>query len=127
MEYLIDENTKAFVGAVESKGGQPIDLSEWLQWYAFDVIGSITFRQTFGFLDSQNDPQHIIEGLDVGFKYSSIIGMMPKLHRVLLGSQRGTQMLSLVPSLARANQGPVIGKVRFRTSSHRPLADCSYR
>lgn len=30
--------------------GEAVDLSEWLQYYAFDVVGSMTFQHRFGFM-----------------------------------------------------------------------------
>lgn len=44
LEPFADEFTKIFVDAMKDLEGQQIDLGAWLQWYAFDVIGSITRR-----------------------------------------------------------------------------------
>ena len=38
-----------------------IDLPTWMQWYAFDVIGEITYGQAVGFLETASDVNNIIE------------------------------------------------------------------
>ncbi|KAF4458285.1 Cytochrome P450, partial [Fusarium albosuccineum] len=43
--------------------GETIDLGHWLQCYAFDVIGCITFSKRFGFLDKGEDIHGMIEAL----------------------------------------------------------------
>lgn len=44
---------------------QPIDLGQWLQMYAFDVIGELYFGRMFGFMDTGGDYQSLIHSLDV--------------------------------------------------------------
>ncbi|OBT71609.1 hypothetical protein VF21_08946 [Pseudogymnoascus sp. 05NY08] len=74
-----------------------IDIGEWLQFYAFDVIGSITFSRTFGFLDAGVDYTGVIEGIDFGLKYGAVIGQIPALHRWLFGSPRMQKIMSYIP------------------------------
>lgn len=42
-----------------------IDLGQWLQMYAFDVIGELYFGRMFGFLETGADHQSLIQSLDV--------------------------------------------------------------
>ena len=55
-ETYADECTEIFIKAMRDLEGQAIDLSVWLQWYAFDVIASITFQRRFGFLVRMSRP-----------------------------------------------------------------------
>ncbi|KAJ6005379.1 cytochrome P450 [Penicillium sp. IBT 35674x] len=45
LEPFADECTGIFIDAMRDLEGQQIDLGAWLQWYAFDVIGAITFQR----------------------------------------------------------------------------------
>ncbi|KAJ5961635.1 cytochrome P450 pisatin demethylase [Penicillium viridicatum] len=55
--------------------GQLIDMGHWLQCYAFDVIGNITFGDRFGFLDAGNDVGNMIDFLDGSFAACSYFGL----------------------------------------------------
>lgn len=74
-----------------------VDIGEWLQFYAFDVIGSITFSRTFGFLDAGFDYTRVIEGIDFGLKYAGVIGQIPSFHPWLFGSPRLQKIISYIP------------------------------
>ena len=54
-EVYTDECTKIFMDIMRELQEQPIDLSVWLQFYAFDVIASITFQRRFGFMKQRRD------------------------------------------------------------------------
>ncbi|KAH6873828.1 cytochrome P450 [Thelonectria olida] len=59
------------------KTGEDCPIFEWLQYYAFDVIGEITCGEAFGFLESGNDVGGIIEALNVTMDYNAIVGQIP--------------------------------------------------
>lgn len=63
-----------------AKDGTAFDLGHWLQCYAFDVIGEITFAKRFGFLDRGEDIGNIMRVLDGFLSYSSWMGVIPELH-----------------------------------------------
>ena len=44
---------------------QPFDLGQWLQMYAFDVIGELYFGRMFGFMETGKDYHSLIHSLDV--------------------------------------------------------------
>lgn len=106
LEPFFDECSIMFTNAMMDLAGQPIDLGEWLQWYAFDVIGKITFSQSFGSLNSRKDRFGIIDGLEAGTKYNTVIGQVPELHAWLLGNSRLLDLLMAVPAIAKSN--PII-------------------
>lgn len=66
-----------------TSSGQTIELAHWLQCYAFDVIGEITYSQRFGFLDAGEDMGGAIHALDKNMPYSTLVGIYPKLHPYL--------------------------------------------
>ncbi|KAK1992154.1 cytochrome P450 [Colletotrichum falcatum] len=62
-----------------SVAGLPINLGHWLQCYAFDVIGFITYGARFGFLDQGEDVHGIISVIENGLNASFHLGMYPSL------------------------------------------------
>lgn len=73
-ETYADECTKIFMDAMLDLEGQPVDLAQWLQWYAFDVIGSITFQRRFGFMEQRQDVDSMIQKINHGLEYVKVIG-----------------------------------------------------
>jgi cytochrome P450 len=59
---------------------QTINLGHWLQFYAFDVVGFITFGKRFGFLDTGEDKTGIIQAIEDRSSYCTFIGIYPFLH-----------------------------------------------
>lgn len=66
-EQYIDECSRLFIQKLEgfADGAQSFDLGEWLQMYAFDVIGELYFGRMFGFMETEKDYQSLIHSLDV--------------------------------------------------------------
>ncbi|OQD65146.1 hypothetical protein PENPOL_c006G04265 [Penicillium polonicum] len=64
--------------------GQLIDMGHWLQCYAFDVIGKITFGDRFGFLDAGNDIGNMIDFLDGAITASSYLGLYVWLYPMFM-------------------------------------------
>ncbi|KAI9689268.1 MAG: hypothetical protein M1820_010179 [Bogoriella megaspora] len=65
-----------------SEAGISANLGEWLQKYAFDVIGEITFGNRFGFLDSGEDIGGLIGALEKRRVFSSLSGIYPFWHKL---------------------------------------------
>jgi hypothetical protein len=86
LEPLVDPCSQIFVKSMTDLAGQRVDLGIWLQWYAFDVIGAITFNKRFGFMESRRDINNVIEGIDFGLSYAGLVGRIPWLHPFLLGN-----------------------------------------
>ncbi|KAJ6163409.1 hypothetical protein N7497_003388 [Penicillium chrysogenum] len=51
------------------------DIAAWLQYYAFDVIGELTFSKPLGFLEKGNDVDGIIVALEHMLDYSGKVGI----------------------------------------------------
>lgn len=65
-----------------AKVGKTFDLAHWLQCYAFDVIGDITFANRFGFLDMGEDKGGVFQAIDTRGAYSTFTGIFPWIHKV---------------------------------------------
>jgi Cytochrome P450 len=99
LEPFTDECTEIFIQAMKDLEGKAVDLGTWLQWYAFDVIGAITFQRRFGFMEKRTDIQSMIGDLDIGLQYAATVGQIPELHPWLLGSLWVTKLLNAQPFL----------------------------
>ncbi|KAF7526024.1 hypothetical protein G7054_g10901 [Neopestalotiopsis clavispora] len=88
-EPYVDECADIFEQRLTEVAGTavPIDFGHWLQCYAFDVIGDITFGERFGFLDSGRDIGGVISALDDFFDYAATIGVYPRLHPIMFKLQ----------------------------------------
>ncbi len=86
-EQPVDECTEILMKKLSEVEGQAIDFTEWFQWYAFDVISSITFQSRLGFLEKKGDVLGMMEGGHFIAYYFGVVGQVPWLHWYLLGSQ----------------------------------------
>lgn len=81
-EPLIDSTTAVFLSRLDemfANAGKVCDLGTWLQWYAFDVIGELTFSKRLGFLEKAKDVEGICESVGKNFDRCSVLGQMPWL------------------------------------------------
>lgn len=57
-EPFVDEVTEVFLNQTDklfARSNKACDFAEWLQFYAFDVIGQITYSKRHGFIDRAED------------------------------------------------------------------------
>ena len=56
-EAAIDSCVSLFMDRLHefASNGMPVDLGAWLQYFAFDVVGELTFASKFGFLEQGTD------------------------------------------------------------------------
>lgn len=69
-----------------AKRGQPLNMVKWYQWFAFDLIGELSFSRRFGFLETSSDVGGLCAMLDTFIAYTSTVAMLPELHKFLLGN-----------------------------------------
>ncbi|KAK3726068.1 hypothetical protein LTR37_000216 [Vermiconidia calcicola] len=81
-EPLVDNTTDAFIEQTEQrycKTGKTCDFSKWLQFFAFDVIGEITWSKRIGFVDRDEDVDGIVKFIGDFLSYAAPVGQMPFL------------------------------------------------
>lgn len=88
-EPFVDNTTKLFLSQTEklfaaSPKANVCDFTTWLQFYAFDVIGEITYSKRHGFLERNEDVEGIIKYLGSLFLYVAPIGQIPFLDLIFL-------------------------------------------
>ena len=113
VEPMIEECTDIFMGIMSELSDYPVNLGEWLQFYAFDVIGAISFNRRFGFLKERRDVGYMIAGLESGLAYFSHCGQVPELHPYLLGSKFVPKLQEWFPSLKEFNPIRMVQEVSY--------------
>lgn len=71
-EPFVDSTTVLFLSQTASlyaDPGLPCDFSRWLQFYAFDVIGEMTYSKRHGFLEENRDIDGIVAYISKLFDY----------------------------------------------------------
>lgn len=78
-EPLVDSTTIEFLKQLKQRYADRLDSSgicdfgSWLQLYAFDVIGELTYSKRLGFVDRGVDVDHIIDNLEYLLNYVSVV------------------------------------------------------
>ena len=76
LEPYVDNCVELFVSRIEEvtgNGKKPLDISTWLHYFAFDVLGEINFSTRFGFLQSGSDVDNNIAAIDGILAYISFV------------------------------------------------------
>ncbi|KAJ9608495.1 hypothetical protein H2200_007483 [Cladophialophora chaetospira] len=81
VEVFLDQTEKLY-----GKTGDVCDFAEWLQFFAFDVIGYITYSKRHGFIEGNKDVDGMVGYLGHLFSYVAPIGQIPWLDLLLLKS-----------------------------------------
>ncbi|KAF2738694.1 pisatin demethylase [Polyplosphaeria fusca] len=78
LDFFLDETEKSY-----AKTGAICSFSQWLQYFAFDVIGDLTWSKRLGFVEGQRDVDGIIGFLNKFLSYAGPIGQIPTLDLLL--------------------------------------------
>ncbi|KAH8658478.1 putative P450 monooxygenase [Xylariales sp. PMI_506] len=108
LEPMVDQCTRILEEKLDRMQKAPIDLGTWMQWYAFDVISSITFSDRFDFMKNETDVAGIIKAIEGRLYYNSVVGMIPFLHKFPLGNNRFAEYAVVIPAIRRLGSGRYI-------------------
>jgi hypothetical protein len=61
---------------------QPFNLMQWTQYYAFDVIGEITFGKAFGMMETSSDVDGILKAIHLTAFIPAYLGLLPELSNL---------------------------------------------
>lgn len=84
-EPLVDNTTDAFVEQTMKRycgTDKELDFYRWLQFYALDVIGELTWSKRIGFLDNDQDIGNVCKSMAANLAYAGPIGQMPWLDLI---------------------------------------------
>lgn len=79
-EPFVDNTTKLFLKQTErlfANKSEGCDFTRWLQFYAFDVIGEITYSKRHGFVEKNEDIDGIVAYLTSLFNYVAPVSSLP--------------------------------------------------
>lgn len=86
-EPFVDSTTLEFLRQIRQRFADKADQSgvcdfgAWLQFYAFDVIGELTYSKRLGFVENGVDVESIIRNLEWLLDYSAVV-RFPNQHLV---------------------------------------------
>lgn len=81
-EPLVDSTMNAFIEQTRRRycdNERICQFSKWLQFFAFDVIGELTWSKRLGFVDRDEDVEGIVDFVGRFLAYSAPTGQMPWL------------------------------------------------
>lgn len=113
-EPHVDSTIKTFFNQLDNrfvKTGHVCNLHDWLQMFAFDVIGAITFSKRFGFLEQGKDVDGIMGSSWRYFSDASLISQMPWLDYVWVKNP-------ILQRLRKAKINPIVAFARTRRAEH---------
>ncbi|EUC29979.1 hypothetical protein COCCADRAFT_29025 [Bipolaris zeicola 26-R-13] len=89
-EATVDNQTAIMRQKLENFAatGELVDIPQFFQYYAFDVIGMITLGSSMGMMEANTDVNGICAALDAAFHYTSMTGLFPSLHPWLISLTR---------------------------------------
>ncbi|KAF7715240.1 Uncharacterized protein PECH_008736 [Penicillium ucsense] len=68
------------------KSGAPVEFQNWFSYYAFDVLGEVTFSKSFGFVESGSDIRNAIANTGALVYYIALMGNYIWFHNLTLGN-----------------------------------------
>ncbi|KAK5189537.1 hypothetical protein LTR99_001844 [Exophiala xenobiotica] len=96
-EPLIDSTSALFMSRLDEfvASKDIFDFGQWLQMYAFDVIGEVVFSTKLGFLESRSDVDGIMADIRTKVFYGGSVGQIPTVDKFVTKSPL---FLALVPT-----------------------------
>ena len=85
-EPLVDSTTAVYIERTRElfvNKGERCDFSKWLQFFAFDVIGELTWSKRLGYIERNEDVDGVVAFLGRFLYYASAVGQMPILDLLL--------------------------------------------
>lgn len=70
----------------QSTQDNPISFDEWFSFFAFDVLGEVTFSQSFGFVKTGTDIRNAVSNTKALALYIAVMGHYTWLHNLTLGN-----------------------------------------
>ena len=79
LEKYVDDAVMHFMAKMSGMQGQGVDMGLWVQLFAFDVIGELTFSKRFGFMDAGKDDGSFAQ-IDTAMASGAWLGQIPALY-----------------------------------------------
>lgn len=74
MEDFVQAHVESFMQRMDefSSSGKSVDITEWLKFFAFDVIGDLAFGKSFGMLEKGTTDDFVIN-ISEGIEYTFVV------------------------------------------------------
>lgn len=79
LERYVDDAIAHFAGIMQDRVGQNINMGLFVQLFAFDVVGEVTFSKRFGFMDRGSDSGFFAQIENV-LRSGAWLGQVPALY-----------------------------------------------
>ncbi|PLB49343.1 putative cytochrome P450 oxidoreductase [Aspergillus steynii IBT 23096] len=89
-EGLVDEVLALFSKQLDQRfvaTGEVFDLGKWIQYFAFDAMGTMSFSRRYGFLEHGEDPHGVLDAIWAFFTAAAPMTQIPWLHQLLRNSR----------------------------------------
>lgn len=99
---FVDDTIDLFISKMNKFANDPntpVDLGNYLHYFAFDVLGEVAFSKKFGFLEAGFDLEGAIQWIDNQQWYDGIVGQVPGMDFVF----RRNPIWQYIPALASKN------------------------
>ncbi len=103
-EPFVDSTTELFLSQTEklyANTGMACNFSRWLQFYAFDVIGEMTYSKRHGFVEENKDIDGIIDYISNLFDYVAPVSSLPTRITQVANVSRSAKYRSSISSSSR--------------------------
>ncbi|KAJ5721953.1 uncharacterized protein N7483_009887 [Penicillium malachiteum] len=87
-EPYVDAVLELFTKAMNEtiKAGKSFEFDKWFSFYAFDVLGEVTFSRSFGFVETGTDVRNAISNTRALALYIAVMGHYTWFHNLTLGN-----------------------------------------
>ncbi|KAL1954751.1 hypothetical protein VTO42DRAFT_751 [Malbranchea cinnamomea] len=87
-EPYVDEVVRLLEARLDelSRANAPVEFDHWFNYFAFDVLGEVTFSRSFGFVETGTDIRNAIANTRALALYIAVMGHYVWLHNLTLGN-----------------------------------------
>ncbi|KAK8199087.1 pisatin demethylase [Phyllosticta capitalensis] len=78
VDYYLEQTDKFYAST-----GKPCNFNRWLQFFAFDVVGELTWSKRLGYLERDEDIDNIVTVLGNFLSYCAVVGQQPWLDLLI--------------------------------------------
>ena len=84
LEPFVDQVLEVFFRQLDTRfiePGMTCDFTDWLQYFAFDFMGTLTFSKRYGFLDKGKDVNDMLATIWAYMKNAAPVRILPKRRK----------------------------------------------
>lgn len=125
-EPFVDNTTKLFLDQTEKlfvDNPEGCDFTRWLQFYAFDVIGEITYSKRHGFVEKNEDIDGIVAYLTWLFNYVAPVSQIPSSNSAAPFLTTVNKLTRPPPLLPQIGQIPILDKLLLKNPIYLKLSE----